>query len=165
MPNEKNVNLKQAAKYWQDGQPLEAGRIIFENLAPDARPKWAATILSLVVEKSGKRIEPIERLRRIAANPREWVQAHDAFSMLRESTLELERLSNRSDEQTLLLRQLYLAENVAKVVYNATNPTDEFDEDSGWWIAPCLKKCLDSLNDDEFSDSAWRTLITEPPNL
>jgi len=47
---------------------------------------------------------------------------------------------------------------VAKVTYNATNPTDEFDEDSGWWIARCLKDVLELLGDDEFSRSMWTTL-------
>jgi hypothetical protein len=48
-----------------------------------------------------------------------------------------------------------LAENVAKVLYNATDPRDEFDEDSGWWIVSCLKDILDVLKDDEFSKVAW----------
>jgi hypothetical protein len=35
----------------------------------------------------------------------------------------------------LLMEHLVLAELVAKVTYNETNPDDEFDEDSGWWVA------------------------------
>ena len=64
-------------------------------------------------------------------------------------------------EQELLGWLLALAELVAKVTYNATDPQDEFDEDSGWWIAPCLKGFLDSLNDNEFSNVAWSALCWE----
>jgi hypothetical protein len=48
-----------------------------------------------------------------------------------------------------------LAELTAKVTYNATHPPDEFDEDCGWWIAVYLKRLLDSLHDDSFSQRMW----------
>jgi hypothetical protein len=38
-------------------------------------------------------------------------------------------------DQETLASLLLLAEMVAKVTYNATDPPDEFDENSGWWIA------------------------------
>jgi hypothetical protein len=62
------------------------------------------------------------------------------------------------DQQALLLRNLLLAELVAKVTYNSTNPPDEFDEDSGWWVAPCLKDILDFVDDEQFSTAAWAVL-------
>jgi hypothetical protein len=60
-----------------------------------------------------------------------------------------------------LLSLLALTELVAKVTYNATDPTDEFDEDSGSWIAVCLKELLDSLKDDALSKSMWSALCWE----
>jgi hypothetical protein len=51
-----------------------------------------------------------------------------------------------------------LAELVAKVTYNATDPPDRFDEDSGWWIAACLRDLVDRLGDEEFSEAAWSAL-------
>jgi hypothetical protein len=98
----------------------------------------------------------------IADHTKEWRNAHDAFSTVRKSTLKLDRIRERglTKEQELLGWLLALAELVAKVTYNATDPLDEFDEDSGWWIAPCLKGFLDSLNDDEFSNAAWSALCS-----
>ena len=43
-----------------------------------------------------------------------------------------------------------------KVTYNATNPNDEFDEDSGWWIVACLRGFVDARwKDEEFATAAW----------
>src|SRR5437867_2698660 len=161
MSNENSVALNRAAEYWRSGQAIQAGRLIFENLAIKARPKWASSILESVVRRSGIRFAPIESILHIANHPAEWNQAHTAFSTLRKSTLELERLHARSPEQKILLAQLGLAENVAKVIYNATNPPDPFDEDSGWWVAPCLKSILDLLGDNEFSEVMWSALCYE----
>jgi len=158
----KESDLKEAAAFWDNGQPLEAGRIIFENLAAEKRPKWAARLLDVVVEWSGSQVAPIEQLRNIAMDRQKWQFAHKAFSIIRDATLELERERNRSNDQAFLLSQLYLAENVAKVIYNATNPPDEFDEDSGCWIARCLRDCVDRTHNDEFAKAAWIALCTVP---
>ena len=58
---------------------------------------------------------------------------------------------------------LSLAELVAKVTYNAVDPPDEFDEDSGWWIAASLRGFVDLWMDDEFSKVAWSALCCEEP--
>jgi hypothetical protein len=93
-----------------------------------------------------------------------WGNSHRAFSTLRASTLELdelERTRGLTEDQKLLGSILSLAELVAKVTYNATNPPDEFDEDSGWWIAACLKGFVDHRwSDDEFSQAAWLALCS-----
>ncbi len=73
----------------------------------------------------------------------------------------MEQLEARTPQQDLLLNHLLLAELVAKVTYNSTNPPDEFDEDSGWWIAPCLKDILDAVNDENFSLTVWSALSLE----
>jgi hypothetical protein len=163
MPERNGNHLERAAEQWRGGQPLEAGRIIFDNLQPAMRPTWASRILRSVVEKSRVRFSPIEEILRIADNPTEWGKAHGAFSLLRKSTLNLERLQSKSREETLLLSHLYLAENVAKVIYNATHPSDAFDEESGWWIARCLKDVLDLLDDEDFSEEAWLELCSHDP--
>ena len=94
----------------------------------------------------------------MANNPHDWSKARDLFSALRDATLELDQVRLRTPRQTTLLRHLLLAELVAKVTYNATNPPDEFDEDSGWYIAQSMRDILDSLNDEEFSTVAWSSL-------
>jgi hypothetical protein len=159
MPTKNNEHSIQAIGHWREGRPIEAGRLIFENIAPEVRPKWASSILASVVERTGVHSPPIENILQIASHRDEWKKAHEAFSSARDLTLELERIGDsRSVEQTLLLRMVILAELVAKVTYNATSPPDEFDEDSGWWIAVCLKGILDFLGDDDFSSAMWLAL-------
>ena len=123
--------LDRAAELWRGGQPLEAWRLIFEKLPTEERSRWASRVLRLVIARSGVQNAQINHLLDIADNPKKWGKAHQAFSRLRKSTLALERLQARSHEQDLLLRHLYLAENVAKVICNSTTPLDRFDEDSG----------------------------------
>jgi hypothetical protein len=58
---------------------------------------------------------------------------------------------------------LYLAENVAKVTYNATNPPDPFDHDAGAWVVSCVRYLADKVNDPEFATQAWLVVSrTEP---
>jgi len=57
-----------------------------------------------------------------------------------------------------MLRQVALAELVAKVTYNATSPDDDFDEDSGWWIGRLLKDVLEAAGDADFATTAWSLL-------
>ena len=150
--------LERAAEYWQDGQALEAGRVIFENLPMETRPKWASRILGLVVERSSVDLPQFQHILDIANHTNEWKKAHKTFETIRFATLNLENKQYRSKDQTMLLCHLYLAELVAKVIYNSTDPPDAFDEDSGWWIPVCLKDILDLLKDGEFSKSMWLAL-------
>lgn len=158
--------LSKVHGHWKSGQGLEAGKLIFENLAVRTRPQWAARVLRLVLDRTGVTSQAIERAILIANNSDEWGKAHGAFSALRGEALELLEMKARTPQQTLLLSLLSLAELVAKVTYNATNPSDEFDEDSGWWITPCLKDILDLLRDEEFSATMWSALTAdELPDL
>jgi hypothetical protein len=150
--------LVQALKYWREDMPIETGRLIFENLPPLQRSKWAARILRAVIAKSGVKSPAIERILDIANRPDDWKKAHDAFSSARRATFELTDLKAITAEQKLLLYNLALAELVAKVIYNSTEPRDKFDDDSGWWIAVLLKKNLELIKDESFSKSMWSTL-------
>jgi hypothetical protein len=159
MPDSYRELSDKAIEFWVSGKPLEAGRLIFERLPPDVRPHWAAGILKCVRGKSAPRCAAIEIVLEIAEHPKEWGSGHAAFSNVRRKTLKYERLRRISPEQRLLLSQLYLAENVAKVIYNATAPDDSFDEDSGWWVATCLKDFEDLVSDRDFSREARQVLL------
>ncbi len=153
--------ISKARSLWKGGQALDAGRLIFENLPVERRPQWAARVMRLVLDRTAVKSQPIEHAICLANTPSEWSKAHDAFSALRRATLDMEQLEARTPQQDLLLNHLLLAELVAKVTYNSTNPPDEFDEDSGWWIAPCLKDILDAVNDENFSLTVWSALSLE----
>lgn len=150
-----------ARSLWNEGQTLEAGELIFESLPTEIRTQWANNILRLVVERTGIKSAAIESVISIADCPDDWGKAHDAFSAVRAKALKLEGPAALNPQQTLLLHDLYLAELVAKVTYNATNPPDEFDEDSGWWIARCLKDILNLVNDKTFSEAMWSVLCLD----
>jgi hypothetical protein len=151
-------HLKEAAKRWLSGRPLEAGQLLFENLPLALRPKWATRILKEVVAYFRIRSEPIDQLLSIADKPGEWRQAHRVFDTLRDAGGSIAESPVDAKERDLLYYFLPLAENVARVLYNATNPDDEFDEDSGWWIASNLRDIVDRFDDAEFSKCAWHAL-------
>jgi hypothetical protein len=165
MSNNDKDYLRRAAEFWKEGQPLEAGKLIFENLPSQTRPKWAAKILRLVLGRSGVDQTPFWMVLHTADHQAMWGNGHRAFSMLRGEVLKLDGLRSRgklASEQVLLAEVLSLAELVAKVTYNATDPPDEFDEDSGWWIAACLRGFVENVwRDEEFSKAAWSALCSE----
>lgn len=181
--------VAEALAHWQERRPLEVGRLLFEALPDEVRPVWAARILRLVLEKSGlsgdstQKSSPwnwLQRLRpqremfpyrevghvlTLAASPEEWHRAHDAFSAVRTQVLRLDqqqRSEGLSSEQDLHLSILSMTELVAKVTYNASNPMGPFDEDSGWWIAACLRGFVDHAwpGDVGFAAVAWSALIS-----
>jgi hypothetical protein len=158
MSIERGTVLSIASKYWQDGNPLEAGKLIFQSLPEEIHPKWAGNILQSVLKRAEIKLPPLDLVIKIANSPNDWGKAHEVFSELRKLTLDLEDLKTRNTQENLLLNLLLLAELVAKVIYNATNPPDEFDEDSGWWIAASLKDILDLLHDEKFSADSWLEL-------
>ncbi len=155
--NRNHSELVTAEHFWNGGESEQAGRIIFESLSAADQPIWAISILKLAIARVNIESPPIHNLLRIADDATQWPQTHDAFSMLRDEVLFLEKPRALSDKDERVL-QLYLAENVAKVIYNATKPTDEFDEDAGWWIARCLRDLVDFLQDEQFTRDAWSIL-------
>jgi len=99
-----------------------------------------------------QRIPEVDALLRIAANPSKWQRGHTAFRAVRAQTLR----KPGSDRECVLL----LAELVAKVTYNASDPApdDPFDEDSGWWIPALLRDLMKHIQDPDFDAKAWDLL-------
>ncbi len=155
-------SLQQIRELWERGQGVAAGQSIFERIEPADKPKWAASVLQFVLVRRGKWNAAIAQLIEIADDPAQWKQAKQLFLTLRDDVLELEGQHVLSDDERALLCELYLAENVAKVIYNATDPPDEYDADSGWWIAECLRCCINESRDNEFAQEAWLMLVSLP---
>jgi hypothetical protein len=165
MENNDNEHLKRAFEYWSCGQPLEAGKLIFERLPNVVRPMWASRVLRLVLEKGGIQSSLFDQVLHTADQQAKWENGHRLFSTIRDSTLkldEIERAHRLTDEQELFASVLSLAELVAKVTYNATKPDDEFDRESGWWIAACLRGFVDHRwKGEDFSKAAWAALTCD----
>ena len=164
MPQKDENHLKQAAQCWDKGESWEAGKLIYENLPNSVRPRWAGRILKLVLEESGVQSPLFSQVLAIAGNESMWKCIRPVFSSLRQMTLQLDenrRGSGLTKDEELLASIVFLAELVAKVTYNATNPADEFDEDSGWWIATSLRWFVDhAWTEKRFSEAAWSALRT-----
>jgi len=164
MTNDNASICEQAREYWEGGQPLIAGRLIYERISPENRPHWASSILRLLLIKSGIQLPILNQLLRTAERQEMWREGHRLFSDVRASVLQLdqlERTQGLTKEQALLSSILSVAELVAKVTYNASNPQDPFDADSGPWIAACLRGFVDNRwNDDEFRNAAWSALCS-----
>ncbi len=147
---------------WDAGMETEAGKVLYERIARKSRPVWAANILLLAYEL----ISPVPEIGAVitfARFPQEWERidgpttkkAHFVFDNVRRVTL----LSERGDQ--LFQHLCLLAENVAKVTYNAYGFAAPFDHDAGWWIAACAKGVVTAVADPDFTTQMWQTIANE----
>lgn len=151
-----------AKRFWAIRKPLRAGRIIFERIPSELRPKWAARIFKLVLDHSHHQLPLFHDVLTMANDQQLWGNGHNMFSdvrtiMLKMNKIQLER--GFTDDEVEFTAIVALAELVCKVTYNSTLPPDEFDEDSGWHIAVVLKGIAARVwTDETFSRDAWDVL-------
>lgn len=141
--------IQQAQSFWEAGQPLDAGRLIYEHVPDALRPAWAAKILAFA-QSCVPLIPEITTILEIASDQDRWSEAYDAFQTIRSKTLQT--------KEPLHEGILVLAENVAKVIHNSNGKPPFFDHDAGWWIAQNLKDISELYNTPEFSEQAWEVL-------
>jgi hypothetical protein len=141
-----------------NGDPLNAGVAIYSCLPKDRRPEWAANILTACCRRVRAVPKPIAHVIDLASAPEKWKLAHDAFSEVRRLTLDAER----QPIETLDHYLLYVAENTAKVIYNASGSSAPFDRDSGAWLVRCAKEFADCANDPPFTASLWSVITAFP---
>lgn len=147
-----NPNLiAEAYSHWSSGNPLEAGRLVYEQIPNNQRPFWASRILDLCIPLIPP-VPEVDTISEIAADRARWKEAHSAFWPLRQLTLKAEASTSTN---RLYSGILYLAENVAKVTYNASNEPAPFDEDAGWWVVSTLRYLVDNVDDSTFAIKAW----------
>lgn len=152
----------EAAKHrWQAGEALEAGRAIFGMVPVPSRPGWAAGVLRAVVVAAPEHAAEIAPVLAVADEPGRWREGHTVFEQVRRLVLKLDEDARRVGWTPKSLSHAHLlaiAELVAKVTYNATDPHDEFDEDSGWWLAVCVRNFVEHYGDAGFERDAWLAL-------
>ena len=148
---------------WDKSNPIESGKVLFERIPRPFRPLWGADIL----EFASQRISGVTQIKDVIAfarTPDEWTnntsaekrtKAHNFFNSLRRLTLEEEQ---KGSKDKLYINILFLAENIAKVTYNAYGYRAPFDHDAGWWVVANLKGIADIVNDIDFSATAWKVL-------
>jgi len=104
---------------------IEEGRKIFDRVPRGVQPCWGGLLLDRCLEVIDTVIQ-IKELSRVIDNPQKWLQAHHLFTEIRKYGLE------HPEYQPAPF--LLLAEKIAKITYNATNPSAPFDANSGWFI-------------------------------
>lgn len=136
-----------AREAWGVGDDIRAGELIYERIPPHRRVPWASGLLALFCS----RISPppaVTAVGEIAASEPRWHEAHGAFDAVRLLTLDQERLGVAKDGP--LYGLLLLAENVAKVIYNASGHPAPFDHNAGWWLPQNARFLIRQLHDIEF---------------
>jgi hypothetical protein len=145
---------------WHRGDTLEAGRILYERLAVADRPSWAARVLDACCVDLPKVPPEVRSVRAIAYTPARWGDAHEAFQAVRKLVLAAER--GAPEAPGLELSILFLAENVAKVTYNASGRPAPFDHNAGWWVAKSARRIVDSSSQPGLEGRVWAALAGQP---
>ncbi len=157
--------LQHAEETWRTGDSLAVGRQLFEALPPARAPLWSAAVLRCALTIVPARPRAVENALRVAADPARWSEGHQAFRAVRDETLKSDARLKAKDTGSGELRLAYvlgIAELAAKVAYNATDPIDPFDDDSGWWLARLMRRLADVHQDANFERAAWAALSSSP---
>lgn len=149
----------QICNYIEQGKMHEASQLIYNSLDTGQRPAWAVNALLTAVEHKNPNVKSINAAIEMAKDPNRWHEAHQIFDGLRDDLIATLNSSQRYEKHDTLLQYLSLAELVSKVIYNATEPDDPFDEDSGEAIPMCIKQLLDYFQDAQFSQKMWSVLL------
>jgi hypothetical protein len=144
-------------KRWQAGDALHVGHVIYELLDGPARVALAAKLLSSCCTAVPTIPTPIRDILLIAADPGRWPEAHDAFSHVRSLTLAHVPTNNDTRIYGALL---YVAENAAKVIYNASGRPAPFDHDAGYWLVGCADTLTRACDSEDMAERLWSVLAS-----
>jgi hypothetical protein len=136
--------VEAAEDSWRHWDALDAGKILYERLVVNPRPAWALAVLDACCAGLSEIPPEVQVVREIANTPARWAEAHKAFQAVRKLVLSVERRTDAGRPEHGIL---YLAENVAKVAYNASGSRAPFDHDAGWWIAKNARWIVDHSTD------------------
>lgn len=106
---------------------------------------------------------PREVIQVIRTGCGKWRDAHAAFDAVRELTLKAEQHPRANNDVEQLL--LYVAENAARVIYNASTPDDPFDVDSMAWLLSTMALMVQSLESPLREELARRLAALIPHQM
>lgn len=138
---------------WLGADVLDLGRRLMVDLGPEQQVARAKAVLDLCRSRLPA-VPAIDHVVALATEPARWVEAHAAFSAVRDLTLREER--ERSGDAYRAL--LYVAEIAAKIIYNASGASAPFDSDSAWWLASNTRSFVRAINDESFAHRVWTAL-------
>jgi len=143
--------VQEARDYWDDEQPFQAGRVLFESIPVETRHLWAYNILHLAYPYFPRDCK-IEAVLEFAKDPMRWGSTPDGNY---EAARSLVDAVNGCQLDPLILR---LAAQAGKIAYTAQQFPSPFDHFSGWKIATVLWQIVHQARDYEFTTQAWSTL-------
>ena len=143
---------------WIAGEAALVGRRLMEPLTPAVQVARAIAVLDLC-RSHWSPVPAIERVALVGRNRAKWHEGHDAFDDVRMLTLLEERLRTSDVYRSLL----YVAEIVAKIVYNASNSPAPFDENSPRWLPRNARDFVKSLGEPEVGRAIWDALAGVAP--
>jgi hypothetical protein len=149
-----DTTLKQLRLEWKSGDAVRVGQAILQHLPLADQVARAGAILD-VCRTRWTSVPAVDAVSELARTPRRWREGHEHFSAVRKLTLIEEK--RRSNDFYYAL--LFVAENTAKTIYNATEPIDAFDEDAPFWLAKNALSIVRSVNDSRFEEEIWQALI------
>jgi hypothetical protein len=153
--------LLTAKDHWRrGGDALLAGRCLYERLAVHDRPSWACGVLDACSAGLSALPAELRTIREIALTPNRWHEAREAFQAVRKLTIAAESTTDNAGAPELGI--LYLAENVAKVSYNASGCSALFDHDAGWWVAKNARWIIDQSSEMGLEKRVWSALSGQP---
>lgn len=150
----KRVTAEKLHNRWSTGDHLYVGRDIFGSLTPAQQVARAGSVLATCATwVPGPK--PVAHVIELAKNPSRWHEGHDAFSAVRDLTLAEERAPTSKAYEALL----FVAENAAKTIYNASGQPAPFDKDAPWWISSCARTLAREVGDQACEQQIWEALI------
>ncbi|MBK7307686.1 MAG: hypothetical protein IPI88_12065 [Chitinophagaceae bacterium] len=112
---------------------------------------WAGLILSRFDNYIKSIPKPVFELYSIIDTQDNWKNAHSQFSKIRQFLLDHKTYQPEA--------YLVLAENVAKVTYNASNEPAPFDNNSGWWIPSCALQAATYFEDNKLEEEVKSCIL------
>ena len=141
---------------WRRGNAVQVGKALMAPLTPDRRAERAAAILD-ACRARWRSVPEIDAVSALARDRSLWIRAHDAFDAVRVLALREERRRTHAAYEALL----FVAENTAKTLYNASGGPAPFDDDSPWWLAANARSFADAVGDAAAEDEMWNVLTAE----
>jgi hypothetical protein len=121
------IPISQLADAWLDGDE-RACVLLADRLSTAALLCLATSGLAACSQFTTSARAEIAEVVRVGTSPQLWSEAHKAFDRVRGLTLAAERQGASPEDARYVL--LFVAENAARVIYNASLPRDPFDDDA-----------------------------------
>lgn len=132
----------------------EACAALAAQLSCQAKPIFASEALAACLDAVPGHDE-LSQVVRIGQDRGRWAEAHLAFNSVRTLTLKSERETQDSSDPHYVI--LFVAENAAKVIYNATSPPDPFDDDSAAWLLLVLAQMARCTRSTQLEENVWHS--------